>query len=822
MWQYTVSEIIEITKAKISGKKENGTIRHIAIDSRRINEVKETLFVAIKGERHDGHLYIGDMIQKGIKFFLISDETFLFPETNDVIFLIVKDTISAIQDIAANYRAKFEIPVIAITGSNGKTIVKEWLSQALSKKLAVTRSPKSYNSQIGVPLSLMLLNQTSETGIFEAGISRKDEMVKLEHMIKPTFGIITNIGSAHQENFLSLEEKTREKLVLFRNCKAIYYCADHELISQTIDEDEHLKNIKKITWSSKDNEATIRVKTEIKKTSYTLIHITHKESENQFHIPFTDKASIENILHIINFLIDRDFDTEEINNAIRSFQPVAMRLEQVRGINSNLLINDSYNSDINSLGIAIDYLKQQHFHSHTLILSDIFQSGLSDSDLYKQVAELIQQYKIKHFIGVGNKLSLNRSQFHNINATFFETTDNLIESGTLNQFKEEAILVKGARTYNFEKIVSLMAEKNHTTLLEINLSNLISNLNYFRSLLSPQTGIMVMVKALAYGSGSYEIANLLQHEKVDYLGVAFTDEGVELRKAGITIPIMVMSPGIEDFKRIVEFDLEPEIYNLKTLLKFIDTVSSMQIVDYPVHLKIDTGMHRLGFQENEIEELIPVIKNNNTIRIKWIFSHLAASGDVSHDNFTGQQISVFNRIVKTLTSELGYEPKKHILNSAGIERFPDAHFNMVRLGIGLHGISSAGKSLLPVSTLKTHISQIKFIAQGETIGYNRSGKAHKELQIAIVPIGYADGLNRKFGNGNGQVIINNKKFPFIGDICMDMSMIDITGEDCKEGDEVVVFGALNPISLLARQIGTIPYEILTNISARVKRIYIKD
>ncbi len=821
MLQYTLSELQIITGARIIGNKDS-SIQRISIDSRKSTDPGDTLFIAISGQRHDGHLYVSDMAKKGIKNFLISNESIIDKNSDGLNFLVVKDTIGAFQKIASYHRARFDIPVIAITGSNGKTIVKEWLSQILGKKMQVTRSPKSYNSQIGVPLSVLLLNSNTETGIFEAGISQSGEMSKLEHIIRPSSGIFTNIGEAHQENFSSLLQKTEEKLQLFIHCKSLYYCRDHELIHQTIQASGQLKNIRKICWSAKEKRSDLYVQIVHQDASSTTIKATSEKIDLDFQLPFTDKASIENSVQIVNFLVDNQYQPAQIIEMTKALQPVAMRLEQVRGANNNLIINDAYNSDINSLEIALDFLRQQHFGSHSLILSDIVQSGLSDENLCQQIASLLIQSGIDTFIGIGKVLSANQKSFKNIKASFFASTEDFLESGKIQEFSNEAILIKGARKYNFEDIVAAMAEKNHTTLLEINLTNLTTNLNYFRSMLKGTTGIMVMVKALAYGSGSYEIANLLQHEKVDYLGVAFTDEGLDLRKAGISLPIMVMSPNVEDFKRLIEYDLEPEIYSIRVLKKFIEVASSMQVTEYPVHVKIDTGMHRLGFQEDETDELLPLLKDNNYVRVKWIFSHLAASDSPGHDDFTRAQIKAFNSIHKKLSDALGYTPLKHILNSAGIERFPDAHFDMVRLGIGLHGISSTGKDLLPVSTLKTHISQIKKISEGETVGYNRSGKVFQDITIAIIPIGYADGLNRKFGNGNGQVVIQNKLAPFIGDICMDMSMVNISGLNCQEGDEVIVFGQKNPITKLAKQIGTIPYEILTNISSRVKRVFIKD
>jgi alanine racemase len=499
-----------------------------------------------------------------------------------------------------------------------------------------------------------------------------------------------------------------------------------------------------------------------------------------------------------------------------------MRLEQVRGLNNCIIINDAYNSDLNSLRIALDFLNQQAQAHKTLILSDISQSGVSEPELYAEVATLTRQYNINRFIGIGPALSNFQPLFSSTASVFYQTTAQFIESGIFLQFANEAILVKGARIFQFEKIVSLLSEKNHTTILEINLNNLLHNLNYFRSLLTPQTGIMVMVKALAYGSGTHEIASLLQHEKVNYLGVAFADEGVMLRQSGILLPIMVMSPTAEDFRRIIEYELEPEIYSFSILNTFIETLNTLQVSAYPVHLKIDTGMHRLGFMESETDALAGLLKSAGAIKVKAVFSHLAASDDARHDEFTGQQLNCFNRVYTKLSSALGYKPMRHVLNSAGIERFPEAHFELVRLGIGLHGLSAKNKPLVPVSTLKTHISQLKLIPKGDTIGYNRRGLAQKEILLAIIPIGYADGLDRKFGNGNGQVIINGKEAPFIGDICMDMSMVDVTGISCSEGDEVIIFGPQNPITRLAKQISTIPYEILTNVSSRVRRVYFKD
>lgn len=819
MGMYSLHTIAELIGGRLIGCGTN-EISSISTDSRKITDAAETLFIAIAGERHNGHRFIGEMISKGISSFIVSDEKSIPTENDNCGFVLVENTIDSFQKLAAYHRSSFDIPVLAITGSNGKTIVKEWISQALDKKYRVTRSPKSYNSQIGVPLSVWLLNEHTEFGVFEAGISKTAEMERLGAVVQPQFGLFTNLGEAHQENFSSPVQKLREKLELFKHCEKIYYCMDHELVHHVIC--QKYPNTEKIAWSAHNSKASLYFPEMHIESRQTMVTAHFKEKNVQLSIPFTDKAGIENALQLVNFLNDQGFTFQEITDCLKNLQPVAMRLEQLNGIRNCIIINDSYNSDINSLQIALDYLNQQALAKKVLILSDIEQSGKDSSELYEQVAKLVKQSGINKFIGIGPGILCQQSAFRDGENYYFESIPDFIASGLINDFGNEAILIKGARSFRFETLVNLLAEKKHTTVLEINLNNLIHNLNYFRSQLKPGTGIMVMVKALAYGSGVNEIANLLQHEKVDYLGVAFTDEGMALRQAGITLPIMVMSPGNEDFERIIEYELEPEIYSLRTLQKFIDTAGSMQVSDYPVHLKIDTGMHRLGFLESEIEQVLELIGKTNCIHIKAVFSHLAASDDPRHDEFTRSQIATFQRVYAKVTQKLSYQPKRHILNSAGIERFPEAHFELVRLGIGLHGLSAKSGELLTVSSLKTHISQIKQIPRGDTIGYNRRGKANDPMTIAIIPVGYADGLDRKFGNSNGNVIVHNQAVPFVGDICMDMSMVDVTNLECNEGDEVIVFGPENPITKLASQIGTIPYEILTNVSSRVKRVYFKD
>lgn len=814
-----VSEIATITKGRLIGNPQT-EIEHIIFDSRRNFDVSNSMFVAINGERHDGHFYINSLYKKGLRAFLV-EKNINLDTFSDASFIVVENSVSALQRLVAYHRSSTEVPVVGITGSNGKTIVKEWLSQALSTKLSVTCSPKSYNSQIGVPLSVWLLNNNTEIGVFEAGISMPGEMKALEEVIQPTHGIITNIGEAHQQYFNSQQQKLHEKLQLFTNCQAIYYCMDHQQIDEAIRTLQGIEKKKVYSWSLHDAGAGLHIKSMVKEKSMSRILITFRHEDTALNIPFTDKASIENCLHVINFLLCNEFNFEEVQTIVEQLHPVAMRLEQVKGINNCTLINDAYNSDINALGIALDYLNQLATRNKVLILSDFQQTSIDKEQLYMKVGKMLEQASVNRLIGIGKDLSAHAACFDTIKTEFFTSTSDFIESLVWRTFSEDHILIKGARGFHFERIVQLISEKNHTTQLEINLNHLNENLNYYRSLTSESTRIMVMVKALAYGSGGNEIAQMLQHEKVDYLGVAFTDEGVQLRQSGIHLPIMVMAPAPEDFSRIIEYDLEPEIFSLKILNAFISAAERAQVKSFPIHIKLDTGMHRLGFMPQEVDKLIEQLKRTGAVRLQALFSHLAASNDPGHDEFSYQQIALFSDLYASISKGIGYSPMRHILNSAGIERFPKAHFEMVRLGIGLHGISTT-KKLLPVSTLKTHIVQIKEVHAGETVGYSRRGKALSKKRIAIIPIGYADGLDRKLGNGRGYVCLGRNKAYFIGSICMDLSMIDITGLNCDEGDEVVIFGEEPSIVTVAEKIDTIPYEVLTNVSSRVKRVYLKD
>ena len=818
MNSYPVKSLASILQAKLIGN-QSLICKHIFIDSRSIDIQNGSAFFAIPGQNHNGHDFIEALYSRGVRIFIISQANESFFTLENAAFLQVSNTIQALQTLVTHHRNNFNIPIIGITGSNGKTIIKEWLAHCLLNKYTVTRNPKSYNSQVGVPLSVWYLNEKTEMGIFEAGISKPNEMSNLKQIIQPTIGIFTNIGNAHQENFESIEEKVKEKLHLFVEVNILIHSLDQPNATPLIVNFCTKNSVKAFTWSKCDKTADIFFNTVNSGRNKTSLVYTVKGVQKSATIPFTDEASIENVSHVIACLEYLKYN--EIEEVLKDLPSTAMRLERLKGVRGNALINDVYNSDINSIKIALDFLNMQRQGDKVLILSDIDETGTQDEILYYNVAQLIEKSNISHAYCIGPKLKANVSVFSKLPTSFYESTADFLKSKTLSSISNKNILVKGARRFRFEQIIKVLEEKQHSTILEINLNNMVDNLNYFRSLLQAETKIMVMAKALSYGSGSKEIAEILQHEQVDYLGVAFADEGVELRDAGIELPVLVLSPSHESFDTIIDYKLEPEIYNLKSLQVFAQTLSHLQEQQYPIHIKIDTGMHRLGFSPKEIPFLLEELHKNPQLHVKSVFSHLAASDDSAEDEFTLNQIALLTKIHADISNTIGYKPMKHILNSSGIERFPQAHFDMVRLGIGLHSISQLAK-LNAVACLKTIVSQVKELTKGETIGYNRRGKAGENCKIAIIPIGYADGLDRRFGNGTGNVWIKNKEYPFIGSICMDMSMIDISNADINEGDEVEIFGNNISISKQADKIGTIPYEILTNVSQRVKRLYYRE
>jgi len=820
MPQYLLTKIASVVNGQIVGNKTN-IIKHLLIDSRGAAYPSDSLFFAIKGIRHDGHKFISDLYALGVRSFVVETLPEKMAHFAEAGFIVVPNSLDALQLLAAYHRKQFYKKVVAITGSNGKTILKEWIYQAIHADIHVVRSPKSFNSQVGVPLSLWQIEPQYDIALIEAGISMPDEMEKLELMIRPDIGIFTNLGEPHQENFTDYYQKCAEKLKLFKNCKKLIYCSDYAVISELLDK-PGFEKMQKFTWS-RHLKADLQISHVKKDESKTIISARYLKKSWTFEIPFIDDASLENAILLASFLLVLGYEIPFIKSRLKLLVPVAMRLELKQGVNNCTIINDSYNSDLGSLAIALDFLNQQHQNTgKTVILSDILQSGRSRELLYSEVNKLLEQKNISRLIGIGTDLLAEKAQFAG-NTAFYASTNDFLAHFRKGSFVNETILLKGSRSFEFERILKALEEKVHETVLEINLNAMVHNLNYFRSKLNAGTKIVAMVKAFSYGSGSFEIANLLQFQRIDYLAVAFADEGVTLREAGITVPIMVMNPEKTSFDQIIKYQMEPEIYNFKVLEQFTETVVNLGEINYPVHLKLDSGMHRLGFMENEIDHLITILQNQENLQVKSVFSHLAGSDESQFDEFTRSQISIFEQLSNHIIKAFSYPVMRHILNSAGIERFPEAQFDMVRLGIGLYGISVIDQAFVrQVSTLKTVILQIKQIEIDETVGYSRRFKASKRTTIGIIPIGYADGLHRILGNGVGKLLVHGRLVPILGSICMDMCMIDLSGIDAVEGDEVIIFGDAYPISELAHQMKSIPYEVLTSISRRVKRVYYQE
>lgn len=818
----TIEEIGSIIGAQRSGNT-SAAIDWILTDSRSLCFPEETLFFALKTKRNDGHKYIPDLYTRGVRNFVVSDLPENLADYPDANFLQVAQPLKALQRLAAKHREQFQVPVIGITGSNGKTVVKEWLYQLLGPDRVVTRSPRSYNSQIGVPLSVWMMNEQTELGIFEAGISEMGEMEALKPIIQPTIGILTNIGGAHQENFASTQDKCMEKLQLFKDCDVIIYNGDNEQISSCVS--KSLFTAREIAWSMKDTERPLFIEHIQKDETGTTIKYRYLGFFKEYRIPFIDDASIENSLHCLAVALYLMVPPETIAERMLHLEPVAMRLEVKEGKNGCVLINDSYNSDFASLDIALDFMARRtedKGRKRTLILSDILESGQTGSLLYRQVADLVHSRGVDKIIGVGPEISAASSRFE-LEKHFFRTTTELIDSGILNGLRNEVVLIKGARAFHFDAITDLLELKVHETILEINLNALVDNLNYYRNRLKPETKMVCMVKASAYGAGSFEIAKTLEDQRVDYLAVAVADEGADLRKAGINSSIIIMNPEVTAFRTMFDYKLEPEVYSFHLLDELIKAAEHEGVSNFPIHIKIDTGMHRLGFLSEEIPHLIDRLHRQSAVIPRSVFSHLVGSDAERFDSFTRKQIETFEQASTALQEGFKHKILRHICNTAGIERYPGAQFDMVRLGIGLYGIDPfTNKVLHNISTLKTTILQIHDVPADETVGYSRKGTLQRDSRIAAIPIGYADGLNRHLGNGHGYCLVNGQKAPYVGNICMDVCMIDVTGIDCKEGDKVIIFGDALPVTTLAEWLDTIPYEILTSVSNRVKRVYYQD
>ena len=822
---YSLKQVAEIVGGQLVGNTANPPICDLLIDSRHLMEPQQALFFALKSSRNDGHKYIEELYEKGVRAFVVNRQS--ENACLEATFIVVPDTLKALQALASYHRQQFGIPIIGITGSNGKTIVKEWLNQMLAPDYNIVRSPKSYNSQVGVPLSVWQMNASYNLGIFEAGISEADEMMTLQDIIRPTIGVFTNIGQAHDENFINRAQKAGEKLNLFTKTEKLVYCMDYPEIQQVIIRSNLAEKVRLFTWSRKFREADLFVKSVKKGEKTATIECIYQVENLSFTIPFADDASIENVLHCIAVGLLLQMKPEIIAERLKSLTSIAMRLEIKAGVNNCTLINDYYNSDINSLAIALDVMLQQRQHKRrVVILSDILQSGRSEMELYTEIGQLLKNKEVDMLIGIGEAISRQANKF-GMEAFFFKNVPDFLAQFPFSKFNNQTILLKGARAFEFEQIGMELQEKAHETVLEINFNHLVSNLNHFRSKIKPTTKLMVMVKAFGYGSGNLEVSNVLQFHNVDYLTVAFADEGVELRRAGINLPIMVMSPEVNSYDNIIKYHLEPEVFSFRNLEFIEQAIQNMALPEaHPlnVHIKLDTGMHRLGFSNAELPELIRRIQANPMLNVKSVFSHLATADNPSEDEFTLSQIHNFEEgsqlIVDAFPNVI-----RHILNTAGISRFPKYQFDMVRLGIGLYGVPTCEadkETLKPVVSLKTTINQIKHIDKGDSIGYNRHGRADKDMRIGIVPIGYADGLSRLLGNGNGTFYVHNKPVKVIGDICMDMCMLDLTDIEAAEGDTVVIFDAEHDINDIAKACKTIPYEIMTRVSQRVKRVYYQE
>lgn len=816
---WSVTEIAKILRTEIELTDDDSEIRHLQIDSRVNFPPQKTLFFAIVGEQHDGHDYIPELIQRGYKYFVVER---IHPEWKGT-FIQVTNSVDALQRVAAEKRSRSNAQVVGITGSNGKTIVKEWANQLITSSFLTVASPRSYNSQVGVPVSVWELKKNTQIGIFEAGISLPGEMNHLQKVIRPEIGVFTTLGAAHDENFTDRAQKLREKVQLFR---------DSTYVICGVEQGDFQRELKKInpnvtfkTWSIHSNEtADVALRFEAAEgSSRVFIEVSGETFETNFS--FTDSIAFENLASAITLAIHVGVPMEEIVRGVPLLQPVAMRMQRIRGIEGSTLINDAYNSDTTSLRIALEHLhRDSRDRDRVVILSDILQSGKTPQELYGKIAQWLSRYPISRFYGIGPELTKYRSLFGH-QAKFFSDTSSFLKVLNQEDWKDKIILIKGARRFEFEDIVERLEEKEHDTVYEVNLNAVQHNLNVFRKQLRPGVKTMVMVKAMAYGSGYSELARALQFHRVDYLGVAYSDEGIVLRKSGIDTPIMVMNPESDGYRNIIRYRLEPQIYNFRILHRFLEIARAEGVTDYPVHIKLETGMNRLGFQEDELDELIEIIQRQNQISIRALFSHLAASDDPKEDEFTQMQIARFEAMSRKLSSALGIEPMRHLLNSNGIARFADAQFDMVRLGIGLYGFSSdpeVQQQLRNIGRFKTLISQIKTIQPGDTVGYNRKYKAEKESRIATLPVGYADGIPRIYGNGNIRFRSGEYQLPTVGNICMDMCMIDVTETTLKEGDEVVLFETTDDVRQWANVRGTITYEVLTSISERVKRIYIEE
>ena len=845
--KYTIEKITTLIGARRIGDTE-AVVSWLLTDSRSLCFPEETLFFALRSGRNDGHNYIPELYRRGVRNFVVERGYFKLPDgiaansaegaLAGANILGVVSPLEALQRLAERHRDEFDVPIVGITGSNGKTMVKEWLYQLLSPYKIVTRSPKSYNSQIGVPLSVWLLGEQTEVGLFEAGISQPGEMQALRDIIQPSIGVLTSLGTAHQENFRSMDEKCQEKLSLFHDAKVVAYNSDDNVVSRCMRKSGY--HGEKLSWSKEDPQAAMFIKKIERRNTVSTLYYIYKGKEGTYHLPFIDDASVECSIAAAVVALYLGVTPEELDVRMSQLEPVAMRLEVKEGQHGCTLINDSYNSDINSLDIALDFMSRrpdQEGKSRTLILSDIYQSGVTPHELYHRVMELAVKRGVTKFIGIGKEIKRiladegggqiaggQTAKLPGTVAFFFEDVEEFLRSEVFKGLRNEIVLIKGARDFGFDQITEMLEQKVHETILEVNLNAVVENLNHFRSYMKPDTKIICMVKADAYGAGAVEVSKTLQDHRVDYLAVAVADEGVTLRKNGITSNIMIMNPEMTAFKTMFDYDLEPEVYSFRIMDALIKAAEKEGITNYPVHIKLDTGMHRLGFDPvQDIDEVINRLKHQNAIIPRSVFSHFVGSDSDDFDTFSAHQFELFDTASKKLQSAFEHKILRHICNSAGIEHFPERQLDACRLGIGLYGVDSRDNHIInTVSTLKTTILQLRHVPKDETVGYSRKGVLTRDSVIAAIPIGYADGLNRHLGRGKGYCLVNGQKAPYVGNICMDVALIDVTDIPCKEGDTVEIFGEHLPVTVLSDILDTIPYEVLTGVSNRVKKVYYQD
>ena len=845
--KYTIEKITTLIGARRIGDTE-AVVSWLLTDSRSLCFPEETLFFALRSGRNDGHNYIPELYRRGVRNFVVERGHFRLPNVTastgaggglaGANILEVVSPLEALQRLAERHRDEFDVPIVGITGSNGKTMVKEWLYQLLSPYKIVTRSPKSYNSQIGVPLSVWLLGEQTEVGLFEAGISQPGEMQALRDIIQPSIGVLTSLGTAHQENFRSMDEKCQEKLSLFHDAKVVAYNSDDNVVSRCMRKSGY--HGEKLSWSKEDPQAAMFIKKIERRNTVSTLYYIYKGKEGTYHLPFIDDASVECSIAAAVVALYLGVTPEELDVRMSQLEPVAMRLEVKEGQHGCTLINDSYNSDINSLDIALDFMSRrpdQEGKSRTLILSDIYQSGVTPHELYHRVMELAVKRGVTKFIGIGKEIKRiladegggqiaggQTAKLPGTVAFFFEDVEEFLRSEVFKGLRNEIVLIKGARDFGFDQITEMLEQKVHETILEVNLNAVVENLNHFRSYMKPDTKIICMVKADAYGAGAVEVSKTLQDHRVDYLAVAVADEGVTLRKNGITSNIMIMNPEMTAFKTMFDYDLEPEVYSFRIMDALIKAAEKEGITNYPVHIKLDTGMHRLGFDPvQDIDEVINRLKHQNAIIPRSVFSHFVGSDSDDFDTFSAHQFELFDTASKKLQSAFEHKILRHICNSAGIEHFPERQLDACRLGIGLYGVDSRDNHIInTVSTLKTTILQLRHVPKDETVGYSRKGVLTRDSVIAAIPIGYADGLNRHLGRGKGYCLVNGQKAPYVGNICMDVALIDVTDIPCKEGDTVEIFGEHLPVTVLSDILDTIPYEVLTGVSNRVKKVYYQD